>query len=144
MPPTTVQSLITASGSSDLAPLAANDTFTRIANVELAARDANAAAAEAAVARTEEVSSAVNLFASAMRSVRAVAKRFPETSKFTDEAAKQLSLAMSAVAYNPQPLPTDAKPTPTTTLRPLPATTATGTVPVAPAPPAAPTAPVTK
>jgi hypothetical protein len=136
----TVQSLIAASGSGDLSALAANDTFTRAANAELAARANAAAATEAALTRTEEVTSAVNLFAGAMRSIRAVAKAFPETAKFMDEAAKQVQSAMGAVAYNPQPLPTD-KPAATPPAKPLPEATATG---VAPAPPAPPAAPVTK
>src|ERR1700691_1505678 len=109
MAPTTLQSLISASGtnSGDLAPLAANTTFERSVNAELAARDAVVVATEARTARSEDLISAVSLFAGAMRSIRAVAKRFPETSKFMDEAAKQTHAAMGAAAYNPQPLVTD-------------------------------------
>jgi hypothetical protein len=109
MAPTTLSTLISASGtgSGDLAPLAANTTFERSVNAELAARDAVVLATEARAARTEDLVAGVSLFAGAMRSIRAVAKRFPETSKFMDEAAKQTQAAMGAAAYNPQPLVTD-------------------------------------
>jgi hypothetical protein len=109
MAPTTLQSIITSSGtgSGDLAPLAANTTFSNSVNAELAARDAVVLATEARAARTEDLVAGVALFAGAMRSIRAVAKRFPETSKFMDEAAKQTQAAMGAAAYNPQPLVTD-------------------------------------
>jgi hypothetical protein len=78
-----------------------------------------------------------------MGAIRAVAKRFPETAKHMDDAAKSVQLAMGVVAYNPQPLPTD-KPG-TAPLRPgmtpLPVANATGATPARPAPPAPPAAP---
>jgi hypothetical protein len=148
MPKTTLQSIISTSGSDDLAPLAANDTFSRQVNVELAARDAATLASEAAVARTEEVSSAVSLFSTATRAIRAVSKRFPETAKFMDEALKQTQLAMGAVSYNPQPLPGEPVPTPAPTTpapaKPLPTANATGATPQPPAPPAPPAPPSAK
>jgi hypothetical protein len=143
MAPTTLQSLITASGtnSGDLAPLAANTTFERSVNAELAARDAVVVATEARAARSEDLISAVSLFAGAMRSIRAVAKRFPETAKFMDEAAKQVQGAMGAAAYNPQPLPGDTRVVATTPLPPKPVTPAP--TPVVPPKPPAPLPPTT-
>jgi hypothetical protein len=168
MAPTTLQSIITSSGtgSGDLAPLAANTTFSNSVNAELAARDAVVLATEARAARTEDLVAGVALFAGAMRSIRAVAKRFPETSKFMDEAAKQVQGAMGAAAYNPQPLPGDTRVVATTPLppkpvtpaptplpasvpvtqpkpAPLPPTTVTGQPPVAAPPFRPPTTPVT-
>jgi hypothetical protein len=153
MAPRTLQSLISDSGagSGDLSPLAANTTFERAVNAELTARDAAATAAEKLAARTDDLASGVATFSGAMRALRAVSKRYPETSKFIDEAVKQVQLSMGAVAYNPQPLPgekgapattpaTPATPTPLTTApltgtpKPLPTVNVTGQPPVA-APP---------
>jgi hypothetical protein len=106
MPTTTLQSLITAfgAGSGDLSPLAANTTFERAVNAELSARAAVVVAAENLAATTDDLTSGVAVFSGAMRAIRLVAKRFPETAKFADEAAKQVQLAMGVVAYNPQPV----------------------------------------
>jgi hypothetical protein len=102
--------------TSDLAPLLANETYRRAVDAELAARDASATAAAAVVARGEDLYTGVHPFAAAMGSLRAVSKRFPETSKLIDEAVKAVQQAMGIVAYNPPPLtPVPPAPTPTPT-----------------------------
>ena len=102
--------------TSDLAPLLANETFRRAVDAELAARDASATAAAAVVARGEDLYTGVQPFAAAMGSLRAVAKRFPETSKLIGEAVTLVQQAMGIVAYNPPPLtPVPPAPTPTPT-----------------------------
>jgi hypothetical protein len=135
---TTLQSYITQvapSAAADLAPLVANDTYRKAVDAELAVREKASVAAAAEAARTEELHAGVAPFATAMGGIRAVAKRFPEASKFTDEAAKQMQLAMGAVAYNPQPLPTEKPASETPTVN------ATGATPPPPPPPAPPARP---
>ena len=122
---TTLQSYInstTGSAASDLAPLVANETYRRAVDAELSARE-NAAAAAAAVSdREEHLANGVQPFANAAGALRAVAKRFPETSKHIEDAVHSLQLAMGLVAYNPPPISapeartvnaTGATPTPT-------------------------------
>ena len=122
--PNNLQSAIAATpNSGDLSPLAANETFRAAVDAELAIRAAAAAAAEAAAAKVEEVASGVRVFASAMSSIRAVAKRFPECAAYVNEAAKQVQLAMSAAAHNPVTPPKPPAPTPTPTSTIVPPTT---------------------
>jgi hypothetical protein len=120
---TTLQSYInstTGPAASDLAPLVANETYRRAVDAELSARE-NAAAAAAAVSdREEHLANGVQPFANAAGALRAVAKRFPETSKHIEDAVHSLQLAMGLVAYNPPPIAeartvnaTGATPTPT-------------------------------
>ena len=149
---TTLQSYIATMGpsSADLQPLAANETYRRAVDAELAAREASAAAAAAVAERTEDLYSGVRPFATAMSAIRAVAKRFPETSKHMDDAAKSVQAAMGIVAYNPPTLTPAAQlpgvgsdPTKTKTdVKPLPTVTATGATPTAPVPPAPPAPPL--
>ncbi len=140
---TTLQSYIATMGpsSADLQPLAANETYRRAVDAELAAREASAAAAAAVAERTENLYSGVRPFATAMSAIRAVAKRFPETSKHMDDAAKSVQAAMGIVAYNPPTL-TPAAQLPGTDVKPLPTVTATGATPTAPVPPAPPAPPL--
>jgi hypothetical protein len=120
--PTTVQSLVSANAgtsASDLQPLLANDAFCSAANAELKALD-NAVAANAALSeKSENLTSAIHTFAGAMGSLRAIAKRFPETSNYVAEAVKQVQLAMGVVKGNvpktnpvPTPVPAPVPPTP--------------------------------
>jgi hypothetical protein len=125
--PKTLQSYITEvapTSSADLAPLVANSTYQKAVDAELALRDKAAEAAAAVAALQDDLHTGVAPFAAAMSGLRAVAKRFPETAKFIDEAAKQVQLAMGVVAYNPPPV-----------AKPLPPATATGVAPTPPAPP---------
>lgn len=140
---TTLQSYIATMGpsSADLQPLAANETYRRAVDAELAAREASAAAAAAVAERTENLYSGVWPFATAMSAIRAVAKRFPETSKHMDDAAKSVQAAMGIVAYNPPTL-TPAAQLPGTDVKPLPTVTAIGATPTAPVPPAPPAPPL--
>jgi hypothetical protein len=120
--------------ASDLAPLAANATYSKAVNAELAARDTAAVAAAAVVARDTDLYTGVQPFAAAMGGLRSVAKRFPETVKLIEEAAKLVQQAMGIVAYNPPPL-TPTPPTPTPAPAPIP-------IPAVPPPTPAPAAPV--
>jgi hypothetical protein len=109
---TTLQSHINSTAgisAADLSPLVANDTYRSAVDRELALREAATVAAAAALAREDELLSATQPFATAMGAIRAIAKRFPETAKFMDEAAKAVQAAMGVVAYNPQPI-AEAKP----------------------------------
>jgi len=142
---------VAGKNAGDLQPLVANDTYSRAVNAELTSRAATVTATAAELARHEDVSSGVAAFSTAMGAIRAVAKRFPETAKHMDDAAKSVQLAMGVVAYNPQPLPTDKALTPRpgilTPLRPFVidattlATPPAPPPPVPPAPPAPPAAP---
>jgi hypothetical protein len=125
---------VAGANASDLAPLAANATYSKAVDAELAAREAAATTAAAAAARGEDLYTGVQPFAGAMGSLRAVAKRFPETAKLIEEAAKLVQQAMGIVAYNPPPL-TPAPPTPTPAPAPKP-------IPAVPPPTPAPAAPV--
>jgi hypothetical protein len=116
--------------TSDLAPLLANETYRKAVDTELAARDAAATAAAAVVSRGDDLYTGVQPFAAAMGSLRAVAKRFPETSKLIGEAATLVQQAMGIVAYNPPPL------------TPVPTPVVVAPKPVPPPPPAPPPAPV--
>ena len=89
-----------------------------------------AAAAAAVVSRGDDLYTGVQPFAAAMGSLRAVAKRFPETSKLIGEAATLVQQAMGIVAYNPPPL------------TPVPTPVVVAPKPVPPPPPAPPPAPV--
>jgi len=112
----TLQSYINATAgpnAADLSPLVTNDTYRKAVDQELAVREAATTAATAAAAREADLFSGVQPFASAMGAIRTIAKRFPETSKHMDDAAKAVQAAMGVVAYNPQPLP---QPTPATPL----------------------------
>jgi hypothetical protein len=138
----TLQSYITkvaGSSASDLTPLAANDTFRRAVDAELSAREAQANAAAIAASRLDDLYSSVSPFASAMGAIRAIAKRFPETSKFMDDAAKSVQGGMGVVLYNPPsttpvtPVTPPVKPpTPPPAPLPLPTVNATGSTPVVP------------
>lgn len=87
----------------DLAPLLANDAYTRAANAELACAHDAAAATAAAMAVDDNYRGVIDAFVKATSGLREIAKRFPEVSKFIDEAIKQVQLAMSACAGNPVP-----------------------------------------
>jgi hypothetical protein len=135
MPPTLQSYIAQVAGSnaSDLAPLAANVTYSKAVDAELAAREVAATTAAAAAARGEDLYTGVQPFAGAMGSLRAVAKRFPETAKLIEEAAKLVQQAMGIVAYNPPPL-TPAPPTPV----PAPATPPVAPKPIPVVPPVTP------
>jgi hypothetical protein len=101
--PTTVQSLVTANAgtsASDLQPLLSNDAFCSAANAELAILDRTIAATSALNDKTENLTAGIQTFAGAMGHLRAISKRFPETSTFIAEAVKQVQLAMSVVKGN--------------------------------------------
>jgi len=100
---TTVQSLVTANAgtsASDLQPLLANDAFCSAANAELAILDRAIAATSALNDKTENLTAGIQTFAGAMGSLRAIAKRFPETSTQIAEAVKQVQSAMGVVKGN--------------------------------------------
>jgi len=113
----TLQSIIDATagpGSSDLQPLVANETYRSAVDAELVVLDAKEQATAAIAAKSDDLTSTVQLFAGAMRGLRGIAKRFPESSAFITEAIKQTQLAMGAVANNPTPAPAVVTaPTPT-------------------------------
>src|ERR1700688_3527916 len=92
-----------------VAPLLANDRFRRGAAEQLALADDAAAKAATAASLHEDYSSTIRLFASVKRGLAAIVKRFPEAAPFTDEAAKQVDMAMQAVVGDvpaPAPAPT--------------------------------------
>jgi hypothetical protein len=102
---TTVQQLISRDRSSaDLAPLAANDTFSAAANKELATLEDAAERAQAAAAKNEDLTGVVTTFSSAVTSLRAIHARFPETAAPIAEAIKQTQIAMGMVKDNPVPV----------------------------------------
>ena|ERR1700676_1167426 len=124
--PTTVQSLVSANAgpaAGDLQPLLANDAFCSAANAELKTLD-NAVVANAALSeKSENLVTAIHTFAGVVGSLRAIAKRFPETSTYVAEAVKQVQLAMGVVKGNvpktnpaptpvPSPAPSPVPPTP--------------------------------
>lgn len=126
---------VAGSNAADLSPLAANVTYSKAVNAELAARDTAAAAAAAVVARDTDLYTGVQPFAAAMGGLRSVAKRFPETAKLIEEAAKLVQQAMGIVAYNPPPLTLPVPPTPAPTPTPTPATPPPTPAPAAPVAP---------
>jgi hypothetical protein len=103
--------------------LLANDAFCSAANAELKTLD-NAVVANAALSeKSENLVTAIHTFAGAVGSLRAIAKRFPETSTYVAEAVKQVQLAMGVVKGNvpktnpaptpaPAPSPAPVPPTP--------------------------------
>src|ERR1700678_3140728 len=98
----TIETLVPANvNGGDLAPLFANESYTRAANAELAAIDAAEAVAAKKIALDDDYRGTVNLFANATSALRAIGKKFPETGKFVDEAIKQTQLAMSGCVGNP-------------------------------------------
>lgn len=105
----TLQSIIDATagpGSSDLQPLIGNEAYRSAVDAELVVLDAKEQATAAIAAKSDDLTSTVQLFAGAMRGLRGIAKRFPESSAFINEAIKQTQLAMGVVANNPTPAPT--------------------------------------
>jgi hypothetical protein len=118
--PTTLQSHIAAvagTASGDLQPLLANSTFTTRVNAELALRDDAAEKSAAVNALSDDLASAVQPFASACTALRAIVKRFPETSIPIAEAIKQTQTAMGVLVYNVPPASTPAPvPTKVTTM----------------------------
>lgn len=78
-------------------PLLNNDKFRKGADAQLAAADDKERQAAQAAATHEDFLSTVRMFAGVKRGLAAVAKRFPEASRYTDEAAKQVDMAMQAV-----------------------------------------------
>ena len=122
-----LQSVIASTpNSSDLSALGANETFRAVVDAELAAKANAAAAAAAHNDRIEDVASGVQTFSSAMSAVRNLGKRFPECVAFTNEAAKQIQLAMGVVHYNVPKTPAPAPTTAATAPAPIGTATATG------------------
>jgi hypothetical protein len=99
---TTVQSIIGKDANAgDLTPLSRNDTFTAAANAELATIEDAAERAQVLAAKNENLTGTISTFSTAVGSLRAIGKRFPESAKFIDEAIKQTQLAMGVVKDNP-------------------------------------------
>jgi hypothetical protein len=113
---TTVASLLNANAgisSADLQPLLANDAYCTAANAELARLDNVVAANDALNAASENLVATIHLFSGAVGNLRAIAKRFPETSTYIAEAVRQVQLAMGVVKGNvpavvPPAIPTRA------------------------------------
>lgn len=90
----TLNELVNAQDAQHVQPLLANESFRRRADVALANADDAQKRAAAAAAADEDFSGIVRMFASAKSALAAISKKFPESARFTDEAAKQIDLAM--------------------------------------------------
>ena len=89
--------LIGAEDAGYVAPLLHNEAFRRGADSQLALADDAAVKAATAASLHEDYAATIRLFASVKRGLAAIVKRFPEAAPFTDEAAKQVDMAMQAV-----------------------------------------------
>jgi hypothetical protein len=122
--------LIGAEDAGYVAPLLHNEAFRRGADSQLAATDLAAARAQDAAAAHEDYSTTIRMFAAVKRGLAALVKRFPETAKHTDEAARQMDMAMSCVVGDVPDAVVRTGPAPSPFLRaPAPVNT-----PVTPAP----------
>jgi len=92
-----LQELVGAQDAGDVSPLLANEAFRRRA--DLALQDADTASLRAAQAASvnEDYAGIVRMFAAAKRSLREIAKRYPEAARHTGEAALAVDRAMACV-----------------------------------------------
>jgi hypothetical protein len=103
MAPKKLEQLAGANTPEDLAdiqPLLNNSWFAKQAQQEIELTERAAEAAAASAAKTEDFRTATQQFSTAMRSLRALGKRFPEIAQYTDEAIKHLQQAMNFAGYN--------------------------------------------
>lgn len=113
----------------DLTALSSNDAFRTAIDAEFATLADAADRAQLAASKNEDLAGVVALFSSAVGSLRAIAKRFPESVAAITEALRHTQIAMGLVRGN----------TPATAQAPVAGAqpAARSTVPPPPAPPAA-------
>jgi hypothetical protein len=99
-----LESLIPTSApnaSADLQPLLSNSFFAQQAQSEIDRADAAAEAARIAAANHEDFTGILQQFLNVSSGLRNISRKFPEVSKFTDEAMRQLQFAMQGAGNQP-------------------------------------------